>query len=113
MRGVVPAPKGRVRTAVKHTYLDALKAKVNGSLDAPSSSRSRPESAEAQPGLDLLVLGMTSGTTMNGELRDARWSKVQPLTREMHLDIDFALCRFTQETPEAALHLDVVQACLY
>jgi hypothetical protein len=85
MKGLIPAPKGRVRTPVGHKYLEALQARGNGdSSDTASSS-----SAESQPGLDLLILGLTSGVAMD--------------------DIDFALCRFTQESPEAPLCLDIVQ----
>lgn len=86
MRSLVP-PKGRIRTPVGHKYLDALQAKVNGLSD--SSSSSSVSSEQSNPGLNLLILGVTSGTAMD--------------------DIDFALCRFTQEFPEAALHLDIVQ----
>jgi hypothetical protein len=88
MKGLIPAPKGRVRTAVGHKYLEALQANVNAvSL---YDSRSHASMAESkQPGLDLLILGMASGTAMD--------------------DIDFALCRFTQESPEATLYLDVVK----
>ena len=88
MKGLVPAPKGRVRTSVGHKYLEALQSKVNGDFsDTASSPSSFAESK--QPGLDLLILGITSGTAMD--------------------DIDFALCRFTQEVPEAPLCLDIVQ----
>ncbi|KAH8586778.1 hypothetical protein B0O99DRAFT_528040 [Bisporella sp. PMI_857] len=88
MKGVIPAPKGRIRTPVGHKYLEALQARAHGSSSSLSSVSS---SAEKQPGpgLNLLILGMTSGTAMD--------------------DIDFALCRFTQESPEAPLHLDIVQ----
>jgi hypothetical protein len=86
MRGLIP-PKGRVRTPVGHKYLDALQAKVNG--DSDTSNSPSPSAEQASPGLNLLILGVTSGTAMD--------------------DIDFALCRFTQESPEAPLHLDIVQ----
>lgn len=85
MRGLIPAPKGRVRTQVGHKYLQALQAKVSGtanSLNSPSPERNGP-------GLDLLILGITSGTAMD--------------------EIDFALCRFTQSSPESPLHLDIIQ----
>jgi hypothetical protein len=110
MKGLIPAPKGRVRTPVGHKYLEALQSKVNGEgrvrtpvghkyLEAlqskvngnySDSASSPSSSAEGkEPGLNLLILGITSGTAMD--------------------DIDFALCRFTQEIPEAPLCLDIVQ----
>lgn len=97
MKGFIPAPKGRVRTPVGHKYLQALQSRANG--DSDSSSRSSGSSGSASPtaeykspGLNLLILGVTSGTAMD--------------------DIDFALCRFTQESPEAPLYLDIVQVCV-
>lgn len=87
MRGLIPAPKGRVRTPVGHKYLEALQAKVSGSAKTLSSLS--PE--RNGPGLDLLILGITSGTAMD--------------------EIDFALCRFTQSCPESPLHLDIIQVC--
>ncbi|CZT12772.1 probable anhydro-N-acetylmuramic acid kinase [Rhynchosporium graminicola] len=87
MNGLIPAPKGRVRTAVGHKYLEALQSKANA--DSDSASSPSPPAEVKGPGLSLLVLGITSGTTMH--------------------DIDFALCRFTQASPEAALCLDIVQ----
>lgn len=91
MKGVSPAPKPRVRTPVGHKYLEALQSQVNGSRSGSSRSNlSMASSGEKKPaGLELLVLGVTSGTTME--------------------DIDFALCRFTQESPEAPLCLDLIQ----
>jgi hypothetical protein len=92
MKGFIPAPKGRVRTPVGHKYLEALQAKANGSSKASSSEASSLRSASTestQPALNLLILGITSGTAMD--------------------DIDFALCRFTQDTPEAPLYLEIVQ----
>lgn len=80
-------PKGRVRTNVGHKYLEALQSKANG--DSDSSTSSSPPSVQKSPGLDLLILGITSGTAMD--------------------DIDFALCRFTQETPESPLCLDLIK----
>lgn len=90
IKGLIPAPKGRVRTAVGHKYLDALQAHVNG--DSDRSSSSSPPAGPKSPGLNLLILGITSGTAMD--------------------DIDFALCRYTQESPEAPLCLDLIQVCL-
>jgi len=90
MKGLIPAPKGRVRTPVGHKYLDALQAKVNG--DSDTSTSPSPSTEQLSPGLNLLILGVTSGTAMD--------------------DIDFALCRFTQESPEAPLHLDIIQVTL-
>lgn len=87
MKGLIPAPKGRVRTAVGHKYLEALQAKVNG--DSDSSGSPSPSAEAKSPGLNLLILGITSGTAMD--------------------DIDFALCRFTQESPEAPLCVEIVQ----
>lgn len=87
MKGLIPAPKGRVRTAVGHKYLEALQSKVNG--DSDTSSSPSPSAEPKSPGLNLLILGITSGTAMD--------------------DIDFALCRFTQEFPEAPLCLEIVQ----
>jgi len=82
------ASKGRIRTPVGHKYIDALQAKVDG--HSPSHSiASRSSSTDKQAGLDLLILGVTSGTAIDA--------------------IDFALCRFTQETPEAPLYLDLIQ----
>jgi hypothetical protein len=89
MKGLNPAHKGRVRTPVGHKYLDVLQSKVNGDSDTASSPSA---SEQSSPGLDLLILGVTSGTAMD--------------------DIDFALCRFTQESPEAPLCLDIVQVRL-
>ena len=90
MKGLVPAPKGRIRTPVGHKYLEALHSKfISDSSDTASSPS--PSTYSKQPGLDLLVLGVTSGTAMD--------------------DIDFALCHFTQEIPEAPLCLDIVQVC--
>lgn len=93
MKGFRPAPKGRVRTPVGHKYLQALQLKQ--SEDSDSSSRSSgsisPPAESKSPGLNLLILGVTSGTAMD--------------------EIDFALCRFTQESPEAPLYLDVIQVC--
>lgn len=87
MKGlIIPAPKGRVRTPVGHKYLEALQSKVNRDSDTANSSSASERSGH---GLDLLILGVTSGTAMD--------------------DIDFALCRFTQESPEAPLCLDIVQ----
>jgi 1,6-anhydro-N-acetylmuramate kinase len=87
MKGLIPAPKGRVRTPVGHKYLEALQSRVNGDSDTSSSSSSSAD--HHSPGLDLLILGLTSGTAMD--------------------DIDLALCRFTQESPEAPLCLEIVQ----
>lgn len=87
MKGLIPAPKGRVRTPVGHKYLEALQSKANG--DSDTSSSPSPSADHNSPGLDLLILGLTSGTAMD--------------------DIDFALCRFTQESPEAPLGLEIVQ----
>ena len=87
MKGLIPAPKGRVRTPVGHKYLEALQAKANG--DSDTSSSPSPSAEQKSPGLNLLILGITSGTAMD--------------------DIDFALCRFTQEFPEAPLCLEIVQ----
>lgn len=92
MKGFRPAPKGRVRTPVGHKYLQALQLRQNED-SSDSSSRSSgsisPLAEPKSPGLNLLILGVTSGTAMD--------------------EIDFALCRFTQESPEAPLHLDVIQ----
>lgn len=88
MKGLIPAPKGRTRTTVGHKYLEALQAKVNGESSDTSSSPS-PVAEQKFPGLNLLVLGVTSGTAMD--------------------DIDFALCRFTQESPESPLCLEIVK----
>lgn len=85
MNGLIPAPKGRIRTPVGQKYLEALQSKFNG-----ISGITNPPSLDARgPGLDLLVLGITSGTTIH--------------------DIDLALCQFTQESPEAPLHLEIVK----
>jgi hypothetical protein len=84
MKGLIPAPKGRVRTPVGHKYLEALQSNTSSSTSSSSSSAN-----QNNPGLDLLILGLTSGTAMD--------------------DIDFALCRFTQESPEAPLCLEIVQ----
>ena len=90
MRGLKPPSGARVRTPVGHKYLDALQAKVNGNSDRLVLPY--PSSEQPGPGLNLLILGVTSGTAMD--------------------DIDFALCRFTQESPEAPLHLDIVQVLI-
>ena len=85
MKGLVPAPKGRARNPVGHKYLEALQANTNGDSKSSSSESPPPD----YRGLDLLILGITSGTAMD--------------------DIDFALCRFTQASPEAPLHLEIIQ----
>jgi hypothetical protein len=85
MKGLVPGLKRRTRNPVGHKYLEALQAHTNGDSKSFSSESPPPD----YRGLDLLVLGITSGTAMD--------------------DIDFALCRFTQAFPEAPLHLDIVQ----
>ncbi len=87
MNGATLAPKGRARTTVGHKYLEALQLRVNGGSSSSSSSVSLSE--EKTRGLDLLILGITSGTAMD--------------------DIDFALCRFTQASPEAPLELEIIQ----
>jgi hypothetical protein len=89
MKGLIPAPKGRVRTPVGHKYLEALQSKVSGDSSDTASSPSPSADGGKPPGLNLLILGITSGTAMD--------------------DIDFALCRFTQEVPEAPLCLDLIQ----
>lgn len=88
MNGLIPAPKGRVRTKVGHKYLEVLQSKVDGGYQSSSSSSS-DDGGQGSPGLNLLILGITSGTAMD--------------------DIDFALCRYTQESPEAPLYLDLIQ----
>ena len=91
MKTLNPVLRGRVRTSVGHKYLEALQENDN----ATSPCDAHPPALIAgpkPPGLDLLILGVTSGTAMD--------------------DIDFALCRFTQESPEAALYLDVVKVRL-
>lgn len=85
MKGLLPAPKGRARNPVGHKYLEALQVNFNGDSKSSSSESPPPD----YRGLDLLILGLTSGTAMD--------------------DIDFALCRFTQAVPEAPLHLDIIQ----
>jgi hypothetical protein len=93
MKGLISAPKGRIRHQVGHKYLEALQSKVNRDSDVSSiSSASSISPVPKGPGLNLLILGVCSGTAMD--------------------DIDFALCRFTQEAPEAALHLELVQVGL-
>lgn len=82
---------GRVRTPVGHRYLEALQLRANTDSDGASEASSATSHEENDDGLNLLVLGMTSGTTMD--------------------DIDFALCRFAQLNPEAALSLDIIQVC--
>ena len=89
MDRIIPAPKGRVRTAVGPKYLEALQLQVNGGIGESSSPSSLSASGEEARGLDLLILGITSGTAMD--------------------DMDFALCRFTQASPEAHLELELVQ----
>lgn len=78
---------GRVRTPVGHRYLEALQLHATADRDDGSTSTTTSH----DEGLNLLVLGMTSGTTMG--------------------DIDFALCRFTQANPEAPLVLDIIHVC--
>lgn len=82
--------KGRVRTPVGHRYLDVLAQTATMSDTDGSSSSSSAD--EPEDGLELLVLGITSGTMMD--------------------DIDFALCRFTQANPEAPLCLDLIKVCV-
>lgn len=95
MKGLVPAPKGRDarRTPVGHKYLEALQARSHSNAGSDTSSSSSLERGAEQngPGLDFLILGVTSGTAMD--------------------EIDFALCRFTQTSPEAALELEIIQVC--
>ena len=87
--GLIPAPRGRIRTPVGHRYLEALQAKANGSS---TTSHLSSTTTEKTAGLNLLILGVCSGTATDS--------------------IDFALCRFTQSTPEAPLHLEIVQVPL-
>jgi hypothetical protein len=94
MSGFASALKGttgKVRTPVGHRYLEALQLRANTDSDGASKASSAASHEENTDGLNLLVLGMTSGTTMD--------------------DIDFALCRFTQLNPEASLLLDIIQVC--
>lgn len=91
MPGLTPplkGTKGRVRTPVGHRYLEALQPHAAGDADQESAT-SATTSRDDDEGLNLLTLGMTSGTAMG--------------------DIDFALCRFTQANPEAPLILDIIQ----
>jgi hypothetical protein len=92
MPGFAPPLKrgaaGRVRTPVGHRYLEALQLHAAGDTDRESATSVTPLSDDDE-GLNLLILGMTSGTAMG--------------------DIDFALCRFTQANPEAPLVLDIIQ----
>lgn len=93
LKSLQPQPQGRVRTPVGHRYLEALQSAAAADTDSSSSmgsgSRRSSRDEEDEEGLDLLVLGITSGTAMD--------------------DIDFALCRFIQATPEAPLLLDIIQ----
>lgn len=82
---------GRVRTPVGHRYLEALQLHAAADTDCGSTTSATP-SCDEDEGLNLLVLGMTSGTAMG--------------------DIDFALCRFTQANPDAPLVLDIIQVGL-
>jgi len=75
-----------VRTPVGHRYLDVLSQSTSTDTDRSSSASSADDPEE---GLELLVLGITSGTMMD--------------------DIDFALCQFTQANPEAPLFLDLIK----
>lgn len=89
--GFVPPLRGaagRVRTPVGHRYLEALQLHTAADIDSGSTASATPLRDEEE-GLNLLILGMTSGTAMG--------------------DIDFALCRFTQANPEAPLVLDIIQ----
>ena len=79
---------GRGRTLVGHRYLEALQLHATADADGGSTT-SATLSRDEDEGLNLLILGMTSGTAMG--------------------DIDFALCRFTQANPEAPLVLDIIQ----
>lgn len=79
---------GRVRTPVGHRYLEALQLHAATDTDSGSTASATP-SRDEDEGLNLLILGMTSGTAMG--------------------DIDFALCRFTQSNPDAPLVLDIIQ----
>lgn len=88
MQGLIPAPKGRIRTPVGHRYLEALQSAVT---DNGSKARGAPQQEDGHAGLALRVLGITSGTVMD--------------------QIDFALCHFTQDTPEAPLCLDLEKVC--
>lgn len=110
MPGFASSPKPmtgrRIRTPVGHRYLEALQQRANSDYNIPAPPLSTPhgqdEDAErngeageageagegAGEGLDLLVLGMTSGTQVD--------------------DIDLALCRFRQAHPEATLAVSVV-----
>jgi hypothetical protein len=89
--GFVPPSRGaagRVRTPVGHRYLAALQLHAAADTDGGSAT-SVTSSRDEDEGLNLLILGMTSGTAMG--------------------DIDFALCQFTQANPEAPLVLDIIQ----
>lgn len=91
MPGFVPPLRGaagRVRTPVGHRYLKALQLHTTADTDGGSTKSATP-SRDEDEGLNLLILGMTSGTAMG--------------------DIDFALCRFTQANPDAPLVLDIIQ----
>jgi hypothetical protein len=97
MPGYAHPPKGgRVRTPVGHRYLEVLQLQAATDTDGGSTTSTNTprdeEEEEEEEGLNLLILGMTSGTAMD--------------------DIDFALCRFTQVDPEAPLHLDIIQVCM-
>jgi hypothetical protein len=90
--GFVPPLRGaagRVRTPVVHRYLEPLQLHAAADTDGRSTTSATPmPSRDEDEGLNLLILGMTSGTAMG--------------------DIEFALCRFTQANPEASLVLNII-----
>jgi hypothetical protein len=65
-----------------HSVTTSQPSQANG------NGHHRPVKSSA---LDLTVLGMNSGTAMDG--------------------IDCALVRYYQETPEDALHMDLIKVC--
>ncbi len=84
----------KMRTPVGHRYLEALHAQMSIPLNSSNVFIGGSGRSDRSDDLDLTVLGITSGMDMN--------------------EIDFALCRFTQASPETPLHLDILQvrSCL-